>query len=327
LCVTEGNLNNDIGVPLSLMRLSHDDELMVVELGANHAGEIAGLGALVEPTIAVITNAGAAHLAGFGSIAGVAKAKGELLDCLPADGVAVLNADDGHFDEWRQRAGDRRVVSFGFAESADFRLIGEPKADSNGSRFSVGTPDGQRIDVQLPLFGRANLANALAAIAAASAAGASAAEIREGLAGVRPVKGRMCRLTGRNGATLIDDSYNANPSAAKAALDYLAGCPGTRIFVFGDMLELGDDERALHREIGQYAVGRCDRLIAIGPLAAEAANGFGPQAAKFEDLDAAGDAVLEQLASDVTVLVKASRSIGLERIVEALADTQGAEPC
>jgi UDP-N-acetylmuramoyl-tripeptide--D-alanyl-D-alanine ligase len=327
LCVTEGNLNNDIGVPLSLMRLAEDDELMVVELGANHAGEIEGLGGLVEPTIAVITNAGAAHLEGFGSIAGVAKAKGELLDCLPADGVAVLNADDEYFDDWRQRAGHRRVVSFGLSESADYRLVGEPTTDRNGSSFSVRMPDGQTVDVRLALFGRANLVNALAAIAAASAAGASVAEIREGLAGVRPVKGRMCRLNGKNGATLIDDSYNANPSAARAALDFLAGCPGTRIFVLGDMLELGVAQRELHREIGRYAVGRCDRLVAIGDLAAEAAVGFGSQGSEFSDIDSARDAVLESLAPDVTVLVKASRSIGLDRLVKALAAADGVESC
>jgi len=327
LCVTEGNLNNDIGVPLSLMRLAADDQLMVVELGANHAGEIAELGRLVEPTIAVITNAGAAHLEGFGSIAGVARAKGELLDCLPADGVVVLNADDKYFDDWRRRAGQRRIVSFGLSESADYRLVGEPATDSDGSNFSVGMPDGQTIDIRLPLFGRANLVNALAAIAAASAAYATVAEIREGLAGVRPVKGRMCRLTGRNGATLIDDSYNANPSAARAALDYLAGCPGLRIFVLGDMLELGAAERTLHREIGQYAVGRCDRLFAIGGLAAEAAEGFGPLGSTFYDIEAARDALLEMLNPEATVLVKASRSIGLDRLVTALAAADGGEPC
>jgi UDP-N-acetylmuramoyl-tripeptide--D-alanyl-D-alanine ligase len=325
--VTEGNLNNDIGVPLSLMRLEKNDQLMVVELGANHAGEIRGLGDLVEPTIAVITNAGAAHLDGFGSIAGVASAKGELLDCLPPDGTAVLNADDEYYNQWLERAGSRRVVSFGFAETADYRLIGTPETDRNGSCFSVGTPDGASIDVRLALFGRANLANALAAIAAASAAGASAAEIREGLAAARPVKGRMCPLKGKSGANLFDDSYNANPSAARAALDFLASCRGTRILVLGDMLELGPDERALHREVGEYAVGRCDQLIAVGDLAAEAASAFGQGGSAFANIETAGDAVLERLAPDVTVLVKASRSIGLERLVATLAEAEGVDAC
>jgi UDP-N-acetylmuramoyl-tripeptide--D-alanyl-D-alanine ligase len=325
--VTAGNLNNDIGVPLSLMRLAPDDQLLVVELGANHAGEIAGLGNLVEPTVAVITNAGAAHLEGFGSIAGVAKAKGELIDSLPDDGVAVLNADDDYFDEWRERAGRRRVVSFGLAGSADYRLVGEPGIRSNGSVFSVGMPDGRTIDIRLALFGRANLINALAAIAAASAAGATVAAIGEGLAGVRPVKGRMCPVKGLHGTTLIDDSYNANPSAARAALDFLADCEGQRIFVLGDMLELGAAERALHREIGQYAVGRCDRLVAVGDLAAQAAEAFGSRSSAFSDIDSARDAVLADLGPDVTVLIKASRSIGLDRLVTALADADGDESC
>jgi UDP-N-acetylmuramoyl-tripeptide--D-alanyl-D-alanine ligase len=325
LCVTEGNLNNDIGVPLSLMRLDESDQMMVVELGANHAGEIASLGDLVKPTIAVITNAGAAHLEGFGSIAGVAAAKGELLDCLADDGVAVLNADDDYFEDWKKRAGTRRVVSFGFSEAADYRLDGGVETDSAGSHFFVRTPDGQRIEIRFGLFGRANLANALAAIAAASAAGATADEIRAGLSRARPVKGRMNRLAGKGGSTLIDDSYNANPSAARAALDFLAGAAGKRIFVLGDMLELGSEARALHREIGEYASGRCDQFVAIGDLAAEAARAYGANASCYQDIESAAASVSELLAPDVTVLIKASRSIGLDRLVKALAE--GGEPC
>jgi UDP-N-acetylmuramoyl-tripeptide--D-alanyl-D-alanine ligase len=325
VCVTQGNLNNDIGVPLSLMRLDASDEAMVVELGANHAGEIAALGRLVEPSIAVITNAGAAHLEGFGSIAGVAAAKGELIDCLADDGIAVLNADDAFFDEWRRRAGRRRVSSFGLTGTADYRLIGEPETEDGNSRFTVGTPEGGSIDIRLQLLGRANLTNALAAIAAASAAGATAEEIRLGLEQVRPVKGRMQMRAGLRGATLIDDSYNANPSAARAALDYLSACRGLRIFVFGNMLELGDESPTLHRDVGEYARGRCDVLIAVGDLAAEAAVAFGEDARRYSDIGPAAEAVSEQLAPDVTVLIKASRSMGLERLVAALAE--GGDPC
>jgi UDP-N-acetylmuramoyl-tripeptide--D-alanyl-D-alanine ligase len=327
VCVTEGNLNNDIGVPLSLMRLDASDEAMVVELGANHAGEIAGLGRLVEPSVAVITNAGAAHLEGFGSLAGVAAAKGELIDCLPDDGVAVLNADDAFFGEWRQRAGRRPVSSFGIAASADYRLIGEVDLREDGQRFTVGMPDGERIDIRLPLLGRANVANALAAIAAASAAGATREAISRGLFAVSAVKGRMQRRRGRAGATLIDDSYNANPSAARAALDFLSACPGRRIFVLGNMLELGDEAAVLHREIGEYARGRCDALVAIGDLAAAAAEVFGNDAGACADIEAAAELVREQLAPDVTVLIKASRSMGLERLVDLLAEDGGSLPC
>jgi UDP-N-acetylmuramoyl-tripeptide--D-alanyl-D-alanine ligase len=327
VCVTEGNLNNDIGVPLCLMRLDAADEAMVVELGANHAGEIANLGSLVEPTVAVITNAGAAHLEGFGSVAGVAAAKGELINCLPADGIAVLNADDAFYDDWRRRAGSRRVFSFGIGAGADFRLVDEPRSGNVSSRFVVRIPGGTDIDIRFALLGRANLANALAAIAAASAVGATADEIRRGLEQVRPVAGRMQTRRGLRGATLIDDSYNANPSAARAALDYLSGCRGNRIFALGDMLELGDEAASLHREIGEYARGRCDALVAIGDLAGEAADAYGKGATRYDDIEAAAHALREELAADVTVLIKASRSVGLERLVKALADTGGSDPC
>jgi len=327
LCVTEGNLNNDVGVPLMLMRLAADDEALVVELGANHAGEIAGLGQLVEPTVAVITNAGAAHLEGFGSLAGVAAAKGELIDCLPADGTAVLNADDAFFPEWRQRAGARRVLSFGLRADAQVRLLGEPRMTGGGSSFVIAMPGDRRIEVELPLAGRANIGNALAAAAAAGALGASDEAIRQGLNSARPVRGRLNRLRGRHGACLIDDSYNANPSAARAALDLLADCSGHRIFVLGDMLELGAGAEALHREVGAYAGGRCDRLVAIGSLAAHAAAAFDGDSASFAAVDEAAKAIDGVLAPDVTVLVKASRSMGLERLVALLADPAESRPC
>jgi len=327
LCVTEGNLNNDVGVPLMLMRLAADDEALVVELGANHAGEIAGLGQLVEPTVAVITNAGAAHLEGFGSLAGVAAAKGELIDCLPADGTAVLNADDAFFPEWRQRAGARRVLSFGLRADAQVRLLGEPRMTGGGSSFVIAMPGDRRIEVELPLAGRANIGNALAAAAAAGALGASDEAIRQGLNSARPVRGRLNRLRGRHGACLIDDSYNANPSAARAALDLLADCSGHRIFVLGDMLELGVGAEALHREVGAYAGGRCDRLVAIGSLAAHAAAAFDGDSASFAAVDEAAKAIDGVLAPDVTVLVKASRSMGLERLVALLADPAESRPC
>ena len=327
ICVTEGNLNNDIGVPLILMRLDASHEALVIELGANHAGEIAHLGAIVEPTIAVITMAGPAHLEGFGSLEGVARAKGELIDALPADGVAVLNADDRFFPEWRRRAGDRRVLSFGFAAAADVRLDGTALVSGAGSRFTIAMPRDRRIEVRLPLLGRANVGNALAAAAAASAAGASDEDIRRGLAKARAVKGRMHPLPGRGGATLIDDSYNANPSAARAALDFLATCNGERIFVLGDMLELGAEAESLHAGVGEYARGRCDLLVAVGRLAAGAALGFGAGAQSFASLEDAAPRLLERLGPGVTVLVKASRSMGLDRLVALLAQPAEDRSC
>ena len=327
LCVTQGNLNNDVGVPLSLMRMEADDEALVVELGANHAGEILNLGQLVEPTVAIITNAGAAHLEGFGSVEGVARAKGELIDCLAGDGIAVLNADDRFFDEWCKRAGQRRVISFGLAPEADVRLLGEPTIVDGVSRFSLSLPDGSSLDVMLPLLGRANISNALAATAAATAAGATGIDVTAGLAGVEPVRGRMQRRPGRNGSMLIDDSYNANPSAARAALEFLDSCSGQRVFVLGDMLELGTDAASLHAEIGDYSRGRCDRLVTVGELAAEAAAAFGPASAVCADIEQAEAAIVPLLAPDVTVLIKASRSIGLDRLVSLLAEPAEGEPC
>jgi UDP-N-acetylmuramoyl-tripeptide--D-alanyl-D-alanine ligase len=327
VCVTEGNLNNDIGVPLILMRLESAHAALVIELGANHAGEIANLGSIVGPTIAVITNAGAAHLEGFGSVEGVAQAKGELIDALPADGLAVLNADDAFFADWRRRAAGRRVLSFGFGAGADVHPVGKTETSGTNSKFTIELPGARQIEVRLPLLGRANIGNALAAAAAASAAGASVEDIRRGLEQSRAVKGRMHPLPGRRGAMLIDDSYNANPSAARAALDFLEGCGGRRIFVLGDMLELGDEAPSLHAAVGEYARGRCDRLVAVGTLAAQAAEAFGSGALSFDTIEAAAPAVLAGLGPEVTVLVKASRSMGLDRLVAMLVLPAEDRPC
>jgi UDP-N-acetylmuramoyl-tripeptide--D-alanyl-D-alanine ligase len=323
ICVTQGNLNNDIGVPLTLMRMNEEHDALVVELGANHAGEIDYLARLVEPTVGVITNAAAAHLEGFGSLAGVAAAKGELLDHLPKAGTAVLNADDPFFGDWRARSRCEFAVSFGFAAQADCGVVGEPRYHAGGAAFTMRLPDGGNVDVELPLLGRQNVANALAAAAAAEAVGTSPADIAAGLARASAVRGRLTAIAGRHGAVIVDDSYNANPGSVRAALDYLAALPGKRILVLGDMAELGEDAPSLHREIGAYAASRCDRLIAIGTLAANAAAGFGTGGLHFLDLDAARGALEPELAEGVTVLVKGSRVMRLERLVQALAANAG----
>ncbi|HEX7080718.1 MAG TPA: UDP-N-acetylmuramoyl-tripeptide--D-alanyl-D-alanine ligase [Gammaproteobacteria bacterium] len=328
VCVTQGNLNNDIGLPLTLMRLAPEHEAAVVELGANHAGEIDALARIAAPRVGVITNAGAAHLEGFGSLAGVAAAKGELLDHLPPDGAAVLNADDAFVGEWRARSRAGHVLTFGVRSRADFMPAGEPEFGASGARFAMTTPGGN-VEVELPLLGLQNVANALAAAAAAHAAGAGPAEIAAGLARAVPVRGRMTALPGRGGSRVVDDSYNANPSSARAALDYLATVADGRIFVLGDMLELGPDAAALHRDVGAYAQGRCDRLITIGTLSRHAAAAFGERAAAFDDVESAIAEIVPALAEGVTVLVKGSRAMGLERVVAALAAPVGTEgaPC
>jgi UDP-N-acetylmuramoyl-tripeptide--D-alanyl-D-alanine ligase len=319
VCVTQGNLNNDIGVPLTLMRLSEQHDALVVELGANHAGEIDYLASLAQPTVGIITNAGAAHLEGFGSLEGVAAAKGELLDHLPKAGTAVLNADDRFRAEWVARSPCELTVTFGFSPSADCTVVGEPEYDAAGTDFRMRLPDGQELDVRLPLLGRQNVANALAAAAAAEAVGVSGDDIVTGLGRASAVCGRLKSLAGRGGATLVDDSYNANPGSVRAALEYLAVLGGTRILVLGDMAELGPNARTLHREIGEYARGRCDALFTIGDLAREAADAYGPGARAFADCQSARAAIEPLLDSSTTVLVKASRVMGLDRLVKALA--------
>jgi UDP-N-acetylmuramoyl-tripeptide--D-alanyl-D-alanine ligase len=328
VCVTEGNLNNDIGVPLTLMRLSAEHDALVVELGANHLGEIDYLAGLAQPTVGIITNAGAAHLEGFGSLRGVCVGKGELLDHLPRAGTAVINADDQFRADWVSRSRCEFTVTFGFAASADCRVVGEPHFLPAGSEFRMRLPDGEEADVWLPLLGRQNVANALAAAAATQAAGASAEDIIAGLARATPVRGRLRAALGRNGATIIDDSYNANPSSVHAALDHLAALSGKRILVFGNMAELGPTGPALHKEIGEYARGRCDLLFAIGNLASEAATAFGAAGQRVPDIEAARTALEPLLADDVTVLVKGSRVMGLDRLVKTLErEGSRSSPC
>jgi UDP-N-acetylmuramoyl-tripeptide--D-alanyl-D-alanine ligase len=318
VCVTQGNLNNDIGVPLTLMRLTAEHDAAVIELGANHSGEIDYLAGLAQPTVGVITNAAAAHLEGFGSLRGVCVAKGELLDHLPRAGTAVLNADDQFRSDWVARSRCEFTVTFGFAPSADCRVLQPPHFLASGSEFRMRLPDGEETDVWLPLLGRQNVANALAAAAAAQAVGASVEDIVAGLARATPVRGRLRAVPGRNGATIIDDSYNANPGSVRAALDHLGALAGRRILVLGNMAELGPTGPALHKEVGEYARGRCDALFAIGDLASEAAKAFGAQGRPVADVDAARAELESQLASDVTVLVKGSRVMGLDRLVRML---------
>ena len=318
ICVTEGNLNNDIGVPLTLMSLDDEHEALVVELGANHLGEIDYLSRLVQPTVGVITNACAAHLEGFDSVTGVATAKGELLDHLPLAGTAVINADDDFCADWRARSQAEIVLTFGLDARADCTVIGEIVAEISGCHFTMQLPEGERLDIDLPLVGQHNVLNALAAAAAAHAMGTVAEDIANGLSSAHAVQGRLNVLRGRGGAAIIDDSYNANPASVRAALDYLAQASGTRILVLGDMAELGGRERELHREIGQYAADRCDELLTLGPLARQAADVFGSEARSFDDIGLLGEALEALLADDVTILVKGSRVMGLDHLVKLL---------
>jgi UDP-N-acetylmuramoyl-tripeptide--D-alanyl-D-alanine ligase len=325
VCATRGNLNNDIGVPLTLMRLDDGHEALVAELGANHAGEIDYLSGLVEPTVGVITNANAAHLEGFGSIAGVAAAKGELLDHLPRAGAAVLNVDDHYFGDWRSRSRADTVIGFGFGSRADCTIDGDIRVAAAGSVFTLRLPDGETVEVSLPLLGRHNVVNALAAAAAAHAIGADADAIVQGLESADAVGGRLQLRPGRGGGIVIDDSYNANPASVRAALDYLAASAGRRIFVLGDMAELGERGRELHAEIGAYAKQRCDRLLTIGELSRDAAEAYGDSRAAHHDIAALIATLEPLLGPDTTVLIKGSRVMQLDRLAAMLTSVEGSE--
>ncbi|HKK06102.1 MAG TPA: UDP-N-acetylmuramoyl-tripeptide--D-alanyl-D-alanine ligase [Gammaproteobacteria bacterium] len=317
---TRGNLNNDIGVPLTLFGLRPGHRYAVIEMGANHPGEIAYLTDIARPDVALITNAGEAHLEGFGSVAGVARAKGEIYGGLGPDGVAVINADDTYASLWVELAGGRRQIRFALEAKAD--VSAEWRPAGAGSELAVRTPAGD-FEVQLPLAGRHNVMNALAACAAASAVGCSTEAMRAGLAGLRPVPGRLVRRAAYAGAALIDDTYNANPGSLQAALDVLAACDGERYFVLGDMAELGESGVELHTNAGERArVAGVERLYCLGELAAAACERFGAGARAFNSREALIEALRGELHAGVTVLLKGSRRMKLDEVVAALV-TEG----
>ncbi|MEA2094346.1 MAG: UDP-N-acetylmuramoyl-tripeptide--D-alanyl-D-alanine ligase [Pseudomonadota bacterium] len=316
---TQGNLNNDIGLPLTLFRLSRDDAYAVLEMGASHPGEIDYLAGIARPTIALVTNAGPAHLEGFGDLEGVARSKGEVFARLGDTGIAVINADDRYAPLWRELAGQRQMVDFGLAESAAVHADWE--GSISGSQVTLFTPRGET-EFHLPLPGRHNVMNALAASAAALAAGVGLDAVRKGLESLSPVAGRFNIHQLPEGVTIIDDTYNANPESLQVALEVLAMAGGETWLVLGDMGELGSGAETLHREAG-HAARRLgiDRLFALGPLAQEAAQTFGDRAASFDTLGTLATAVRQELHAGVHILVKGSRSMQMERIVEALGVT------
>jgi len=316
---TAGNLNNDIGLPLMLSRLAPDDRYAVFEMGANHAGEIAYLTRLAAPKIVAITNAGPAHLEGFGSIEGVARAKGEILQGQPRPDCAVLNADDDFFDYWKGLVRDVRVISFGASARADVRAAAV-RTTGTGSEFELCMP-GRTDRVALPLAGRHNVINACAAAAIACALDVPAAQIVAGLQAARAVGGRLRRLAGIGGSTVYDDTYNANPASVVAAARFLGAQPGTAWLVLGDMAELGSDAVAMHADVGRCAaeVGIA-RLFATGPMSRHTVSAFGRGGewyASVEELDQALRAAAADAPPD-NVLIKGSRSSRMERVLTAL---------
>ncbi|WP_428380415.1 UDP-N-acetylmuramoyl-tripeptide--D-alanyl-D-alanine ligase [Nevskia ramosa] len=321
---TVGNLNNHIGVPLTLLTLRAEHRTAVIEMGASGPGEIALLAKLAQPQIGIVTQAGDAHLEGFGSREGVAHAKGELFAAIASQasgGVAIINADDPYAPLWRQLAGDAAVLSFGLAETADVRaedLVGVPEQAPEATAFTLVAPvGGARIELALP--GLHNVQNALSAAAVGIALNLGIEQIAKGLANVEPVAGRLNWKTTREGARVLDDSYNANPTSLRAALDLLASLPGERWLVLGEMRELGPDAASIHEDAGRAARSLgIDRLYTLGEMAGHAADGYGDTADSYEELDDLVAALKDQLAEGVTVLVKGSRGARMERVVAAL---------
>ncbi len=314
---TRGNLNNDIGAPLTLLRLQKDHKYGVIEMGANHPEEIRYLTNLTRPQVAILNNAAEAHLEGFGSLEGVARAKGEIFEGLAENGVAIINADDQFAPMWRELSADKQTLSFGLEQQAD--VSARWQGDVYGSRLEVTTPVAEfQLDIALP--GRHNVMNALAAIAAATALNIDSRQIIDGLESLQAVGGRLQARRGINDATVIDDSYNANPASMGAGISVLAECEGQRYLALGDMGELGADAAELHRQVGSEArEAGIDGLYATGTMSRGAVEAFGENGHFFEQQQQLIAALLPQMKSDVTVLVKGSRSSRMERVVEALS--------
>jgi len=312
---TQGNLNNEIGVPLTVTRLTDAHQAAVVELGMNHPGEIARLAAIAEPTVALVNNAQREHQEFMHTVEAVARENGAVLQALPADGVAVFPGDDEYTALWRELAGERKAMTFGLTDACDVRAT----YTTNGFGSELAVEAGvERFTVVLSAAGVHNVRNALAAIACALGAGIPVDAVVRGLEAFAPVSGRLQRKQAVCGATVIDDTYNANPDSVRAAIDVLAQYPSPRILVLGDMGEVGTQGPEFHQEIGAYAASRgIDTVLATGDLARHMAASGAQHYEQFDELLAALDQKLGS-KSDATVLVKGSRFMKMERVVQHL---------
>jgi UDP-N-acetylmuramoyl-tripeptide--D-alanyl-D-alanine ligase len=319
-----GNRNNEIGLPMAVIDAPDDADFSVYEMGAGKPGDIAYLTDIVTPEVALVNNIAAAHLERMGSLMGVAETKGAIYDALPADGTAVINADDAFAEYFASRVPDRRILRFGLETTADLSAR-DIRVTAEGSDFVLVAPHGE-VGVSLHLPGRHNVLNALAAAGVAMACGVSLAIIAEGLSAAQPVAGRQVAHVLANGAVVIDDSYNANPGSLVAAIDTLAAASaqagGEGWLVLGDMRELGDDAEALHADAGRRAkAAGIRRLYTLGPLSAAAAAAFGEGAYPFDSHAALAGALGADLRPGVRCLVKGSRGSAMDRIVATLLST------
>lgn len=321
---TRGNLNNEIGVPLTLLQLNSGHERAVIEEGASHPGDIAYLTRLVQPTVSVVTNASGAHLEGFGTVDAVARTKGEIYEYLADDGVAVINADDSFSSLWRSLAKGREVITFGMEFDADVRGSLQPMDDNRINRLVVSM-EGEELSVMLPLAGRHNAMNALAAVAVTRSIGVPFAVIKKGLESLKPIPGRLQWVNAIKGARILNDTYNANPASLAVALNVLGSCQGDRYLALGDMAELGSEAQSYHQQAGRQArVSGVHRLYAVGEYSRHAVEAFGDQGCYFTGQEQMVDRLREDLNENVTLLVKGSRSSHMEKVVDALTAPQAA---
>jgi len=314
---TAGNFNNDIGLPLTLLRLKDGHTAAVIEMGMNHPGEIGYLTAVTCPTVALVNNALRAHLEGMGGLDAVAVEKGAIYKGLGDAGVAIINADDPFADYWRGINAGRKIVTFGLdAEDADVRVVG--KLDRLSVQIDLSAPEG-RVAFELPVPGLHNARNAAAAAAACLSAGATLDDVVTGLGNFNGTKGRLQRKAGKAGAVVLDDSYNANPDSVRVAIDVLASTAGRTILVLGDMGELGEASAQLHDEVGGYAKSHgIDFLLGLGSASATAVHNFGEGGSHFSDVGPLVESVTKLMNADTVVLVKGSRFMRMERVVDAI---------
>ena len=315
---TEGNLNNDIGLPLMLLRLRSTHQFAVLEMGMNHAGEIDYLTRLARPHVAVVNNALTAHIGYLGSVEAIARAKGEIFNGLSDAGIAVFNADDPHAWIWREANARRCVIDFGLRQPSVVR--GQYVPIPYGSQLTLILPNAE-LKVALQVPGEHNVMNALAAATAAFALDASHQSIVAGLSGFSGVKGRLQKRPALHDSIFIDDTYNANPDSVKAALAVLAQQPGKKVLVLGDMGELGTDAASMHAQIGLAArAAGVDRLLALGEMTKETVGAFGAGAMHFERIQELLAELENELSPGTTVLVKGSRFMQMERVVKSFTE-------
>ena len=323
---TQGNHNNELGVPMTLASLNESHQFGVIEMGAGQPGDIAYLCQLAQPSVAVCLNASAAHLMNYQSVDEIASTKGEILEGLGGEGLAIINADQPWLAQWLKQAGDARKITFGLSEQADYRAINIQHQGLNGTQFDLIAPS-MVLPVSLRLPGAMQVINALAALAVALELGVSPDRAVDGLCQVVPEVGRGAVLAGRTGGRVVDDSYNANPAAVMAAIDTLARESAYSVLLLGPMLELGPTSDALHSDVGGYAkAAGIDLLVAVGREAAPAAEAFGQGAQSFSDQQALW-AAFPELPDEHIIWVKGSRGAMLEKTVHWLTRPEGGSSC